>query len=76
MSAIHQITIESDDETPEAVVARIQARGRGPTPPPASPEVLAAIVARVANEQPLSPEEEAACNRAWAAIEDESRPWT
>jgi hypothetical protein len=65
--------MENDGETPEAVVARIQARGRGTVPPPPSPEVLADIVARAANEQPLDAEEEAAWNRAWAAIDDEMR---
>ena len=73
MSAAHQISMEHDGETPETVVARIQARGRGPLPPPPSPAVLADIVARVANEQPLNAEEEAAWNRVWAAIEDEMR---
>jgi hypothetical protein len=73
MSAVHQIAMESDGETPEAVVARIQARGPGTVPPPPAPEVLAAVVARVADEQPLSAEEEAAWNRAWTAIEDEMR---
>ena len=72
MSAVHQIAMEHDGETPEAVVARIQARGRGALPPPPSPEVLAAIVARAARERPLNAEEEAAWNRAWAAIEDEA----
>jgi hypothetical protein len=33
--------------------------------------VLADIVARAANEQPLNAEEEAAWSRAWAAIKDE-----
>jgi len=73
MFAVHQVAMERDGEAPEAVVARIQARGRGTVPPPPSPEVLAAIVARVADERPLNPEEEAAWNRAWAAIEDEMR---
>ena len=71
MSAVHQRAMESDAETPEAVVARIQARGRGTLPPAPSPEVLATIVARVANEPPLTAVEEAAWNQAWAAIEDE-----
>ena len=73
MSAVHQIATESDGETPEAVVARIQARGRGSVPPSPLPEVLAAIRARVAHEQPLTAQEEAAWNRAWTAIEDEMR---
>ena len=73
MFAVHQIPMESDDEAPEAVVARIQARGRGTLPPPPSPKVLADIVARVAHEQPLNVEDEAAWNRASAAIEDEMR---
>lgn len=73
MFAVHQIPMENDGEAPEAVVARIQARGRGALPPPPSPEVLADIVARVAHEQPLNAEDEAAWNRAWAAIEDEMR---
>jgi hypothetical protein len=63
--------MESDAETPEEVVARIQARGCGTLPPAPSPEVLAAIVARVANEQPLTAEEDAAWYRAWTSIEDE-----
>ncbi len=71
MSAVHQRAMESDAETPEVVVARIQARGRRTLPPAPSPEVLAAIVARVANEQPLTAEEEAAWNRTWTSIEDE-----
>jgi hypothetical protein len=65
--------MENDGETPEAVVARIQARGRGTLPPPPSPAVLAAIVARAANEPPLMAGEEAAWNREWAAIEGEMR---
>jgi len=73
MFAVHQIAMESNGEAPEAVVARIQARRPGTWPPPPSPELLAGIVARVAYEQPLNPEEEAAWNRAWAAIEDEMR---
>lgn len=73
MSAVHQMSMENDGETPEAVVARIQARGRGKLPPPPSPEVLAAILARAANEQPLNTEEEAAWNQAWIVIEDEVR---
>jgi hypothetical protein len=76
MSTVHQLSMESEGETPEAVVARIQARGAGTLPPPPSPEVLATIAARVAHEQPLDAEEEAAWNRAWAAIEDEMRART
>jgi hypothetical protein len=73
MFAVQQIPMESDGEAPEAVVARIQARGHVTLPPPPSPKVLADIVARVADEQPLNLEEEAAWNRAWAATEDEMR---
>lgn len=73
MFAVQQIATESDGEPPEAVVARIQARGRGALPPLPSPEVLAGVVARVVDEQPLNPQEEATWNRAWAAVEDEMR---
>jgi hypothetical protein len=73
MFTVHQMSMDNGNETPEAVVARIQARGRGIVPPPPSPEVIADIVARAANEKPLNAEEEAAWNREWAAIEDEMR---
>lgn len=73
MAAEHQKSLQHEGDAPEAVVARIQARGHGTLPPPPSPGVLAALVARVANEPLLSAEEEAAWNRAWAVIEDEVR---
>lgn len=76
MAPAHQMPVEDGGESPEAVVARIQARGRGTLPPPPSPEAIAAVVARVADERPLNAEEEAAWNREWARIEDEMRERT
>lgn len=63
---------ESDAlETIEDVVARIKARGPGPLPPPPSPDAVRRLIAHVAEETPMSREEELAWNRMWFRVMDE-----
>jgi len=57
--------------TLEEVVARIQARGEGFVLPRPPQEAIDRLVARVADEPPMSPEEERAWNRQWDEIMDE-----
>lgn len=74
MDALDYNPIEDDagvEETVEDVVARIKARGPGQLPPPPSREVIQRLVAHVADETPMTREEEIAWNRTWLSILDE-----
>jgi hypothetical protein len=74
MDALDYNPVEDDadaEETIENVVARIKARGPGRLPPPPSREVIQRLVAHVADETPMTREEELEWNRRWFGILDE-----
>ncbi len=68
----HEIDDEEDIVgTLEDVVARIQARGEGFVLPRPPQEAIDRLLAHVADEPAMSPEEQRAWNRQWDEIMDE-----
>ena len=57
----------------QRIVAQIKARGPSQALPRPAPEVLAAIVAHLRNDEPLTAEELREREREWRAVEDELR---
>ena len=72
MSALRpNISKDNTRETLDAVVARIKASGRGQALPVPPADAVSRFIARVERETPMSREEEAAWNHAWAGVIDE-----
>jgi hypothetical protein len=61
------------DETLDAVVTRIKASGHGHRLRVPPPDAVSRFVARVAQETPMSQEEEEAWNQTWADVIEEMR---
>jgi hypothetical protein len=57
--------------TLDVVVARIKVSGRGEVLPVPPADAVRRFIARVERETPMSREEEAAWNHAWARVIDE-----
>ena len=71
--SIQSITEESIEDELARIVADIRARGKGqtlPTPPPAA---VAALIAHLRDEEPMSAAELAEHEREWQAVEAEMR---
>ena len=64
--------LDADDELLR-VVASIRARKPSQPLPKPDPAVLAALVARLRDEEPMTPEELEKCERELHAVEDERR---
>jgi hypothetical protein len=61
-----------DDEL-EQLVTQVRGRGAGEVLPSPAPEALAALVAHLRDEEPMSPEELAEHERLWRVVEEEMR---
>jgi hypothetical protein len=55
------------------IVADIRARGKGQTLPIPPPAAIAALIAHLRDEEPMSAAELAEHEREWQAVEDEMR---
>jgi hypothetical protein len=72
MSALeHNIAEQDVQDELDALIARIRASGRGRTLPVPSSDAVDRLVAQVAQETPMSREEEVTWNRAWMQIVDD-----
>jgi predicted transcriptional regulator len=57
----------------EQLVAAIRARGKGQTLPSPTPSAVAAVLAHLRDEEPMSIDELAERERQWRAVEEEMR---
>lgn len=78
MTALRHDILDGDSdehqESPQDVVARIQARGQGQTlPPPPTCEAIEKLVAHVAQQTPLIASEQEAWNHMWDDVFAEMR---
>ncbi len=73
MAALRQDFRDDEEETLDALVARIKASGRGTLGPPPSQEATNAYIAHVQATPPLSEEERLETHRAWLEIREEMR---
>jgi hypothetical protein len=72
MMNIQSFPLDADDELLQ-LVARIRARKPSQPLPTPDPAVLAVLVARLRDEEPMTPEELEKCERELHAVENELR---
>ncbi len=69
----HNIAEQDIQDELKALIARIKASGRGRVLPVPSPDAIDRFVGQVAQETPMSLEEEVAWNRAWMQVIEDMR---
>jgi hypothetical protein len=71
-TTVERIPIHGDTDDALTVVRRIRARGEGQEAPRPPREAVAALIAHLKDEEPLTAHELAAHEREWLAIEAEA----
>jgi hypothetical protein len=73
MEAPHLVGTDDHHDDLARVVARIRSRGRHASLPKPSAEAIAAVIAHLRDDEPLSATELAEDERLWRVVEDEAR---